>query len=80
MDMDLKLCPFKEALLNMAKNLMAVDNNPLYYVISMDQPGGWVPPNAFEQRMQQLPQTGDVYNRDKKMVWEKILKASLNTL
>ena len=58
---------------------MGVDKDPLYYVISPDQPEGWVPLNAFEQRMYQLPHTGDVYNRDKKMLWVNILKASLNT-
>ena len=77
--MDLKWWPFKEALLNMTKNLMRVDNDPLYYVRRPDQPADWVPPNAFEKRMYQLPHTGDVYNRYKKMVWVKILKAYLNT-
>ena len=41
-----------------------MDNDPLYYVISTDQPAGWVPPNDFEQQMYQLPHKGDVYNRD----------------
>ena len=63
----------------MAKNVMGVDNDPLYYVIRPDQLAGWVPPNDFEHRMYQLPHTGDVYNTDKKMVWGKILKAYLNT-
>ena len=48
---------------------MGFDNDHLYYVISPDQPGGWVPQNFFEQRMYQLPHTEAVYNRDKKMVW-----------
>ena len=78
-EMDLKLWPFKEAFLNMAKNVMGVNNDPLYYVISPDQPAGWVPPNDFYQQMYQLPHTGSVYNRYKKMVWGKILKAYLNT-
>ena len=68
-DMDLKLCMFKEALLNMAKNVMGVDNDPLYYVIR---------PNAFEKRMYQLSHTKAVYNRDNEVVRGKILKASLN--
>ena len=51
-EMDLKWWPFKEALLNMAKNEVEVDNDPLYYVIRPDQPAGWVPPNAFNQQMQ----------------------------
>ena len=67
--MDLKWWPFKEAFLNMARNVMGVDNDPLYYVVRPDQMAGWVPPNAFEQIMYQLPHTGAVYNRDKKMVW-----------
>ena len=78
-EMELKWRPFKYAFLKMAKNLMGVDNDPLYYVIIPDQPAGWVPPNAFEQKMYQTPHTRDVYNMDKKMVWGKILKASLNT-
>ena len=78
-DMDLKGWPFKEAFLNMANNIMGIDNNPLYYVISPDQLENWVPPNAFDQRMYQLPHTGTVYNRDNQMVWGNILKASLNT-
>ena len=43
--------------------MMGVDNDPLYYLISQDQPAGWVPQNAFEQRMYQLTHTGDMYNR-----------------
>ena len=78
-EMDLKWWPFKETFLNMAQNVMGVDNNPLYYVIRPDEPAGWVPPNAFEQRMYQFPHTGSVCNRDKKMVFGDILKASLNT-
>ena len=78
-EMDLKLLPFKEAFLNMAKNVMGVNKDPLYYVIRSYQPAYWVPPNAFEQRMYQLPHTGDVYNRDKQMVWVKILNTYLNT-
>ena len=78
-EMDQKWWPFKEEVLNMAKNLMGVDNNPLYYVISPDQPAVWVLPNAFEQRMYQLPHTGAVYNRDKKIEWGIILKAYMNT-
>ena len=49
----------------MAKNVMGVDNDPIYYAIITDQTAGWVPPNSFDQRMYQLPHTGDVYNRDK---------------
>ena len=64
---------------NMAKNVMGVDNDPLYYSIMPDQPAGWVPPNAFAQQMYQLTHTRAVYNSDKKMVWGNILKASLNT-
>ena len=52
----------------MAKNVMGVDNDPLYYVIRPDHLAGWFPPNAFEQQMYQLPHTGAVYKRDKKMV------------
>ena len=59
-EMDLKWWPFKEALLNMAKNVIGVKNDPLYYVIRPDQTAGWVPPNAFEQQIYQLPHTGDV--------------------
>ena len=62
-DMDLKWWPFKEELLNMANNVMGVNNNPLYYVIRPDQPAGWVPPNTFEHHRCQLPHTGAVYNR-----------------
>ena len=65
-EMDLKLWPFKEEFLNMAKNVMGVNNKPLYYVISPDQPAGWVPPNSFEQRMYQLTHTRAVYNRETK--------------
>ena len=78
-EMDLKWWPFKEEFLNMAKNVMAVDHNPLYYVISPDQPVGWVPQNASGHRVYQLPHIGAVYNRHNKMVCGKILKASLNT-
>ena len=78
-EINLKWWPFREAFLNMAKNVMEVDNDPIYYLISLDQPTGWVPPNAFEERMYQLPRTGAVYNRDKKMVWGNIIKAYLNT-
>ena len=77
-DMDLKWWPFKEAFLNMAKNVMGVDKDPLYYVISPDHPAGWVPPNAFEKRMHQLTHTWAVYNRGKKIVWGKTLKSFLN--
>ena len=42
-------------------------------------PVGWVPLNPFEKHIYQLPHIGDVYNRDKKMVWGKILKAPSNT-
>ena len=77
--MDLKWWPFKEALLNMTKNIMRVDKDPLYYVIRPDQPADWVPPNAFEKRMYQLPHTGDVYNRDNTFFGGEILKSSLNT-
>ena len=62
----------------MAKNVMGVDNKPLYCVIRPDQPKGWVPQNSFEQWMYQLPHTRAVYNRDKKMIWGKILNSSLN--
>ena len=79
-EMDLKWWPFKEAFLDMAKNVMGVYNDPLYYVIRPDQPGCWVPQNYFEQRMYQLPHTGAVYNREKKMLWVNTLKESLNTL
>ena len=48
-EMDLKWWPFKESFINMAKNLMGVKNNSLYYIIRPDQPEGWVPPNSFEQ-------------------------------
>ena len=41
----------------MDKNAMGVNNNPLYYVIGPDQPEGWVPLNAFEQQIYQLPHT-----------------------
>ena len=78
-DMDLKWWLFKETLLNMANNVIKVNNDHLYYVIRPDQPAGWVPPNAFEQKMCQLPHTGAVYNRGNKIVWENILKAYLNT-
>ena len=44
-----------------------------------DQPVVWVLPNGFEHQTYQLAHTRDVYNRDKKMIWVKILKASLNT-
>ena len=54
------------------------DIDPLYYVIRLDQPVGWVPPNDFEQWIYQLPHTGTVYNIKKKIVWGKILKAYLN--
>ena len=56
-----------------------MDNDPLYYVISTDQPAGWVPPNVFEQKIYQLPHTGAAQNRDKTIVWGKNLKAYLNT-
>ena len=75
---DLKWWPFKEEFLNMAKTVMGVDNEPPYYVIRTDQPVGWVPQNAIDQRMYQLPHTKYVYNMDKKMVWLKILKYYLN--
>ena len=78
-DMDLKWWPFKEAFLNMANHVMGVDNNRIYDVIRPDQPSVWVPPNAFEQRMYQLPHTGALNNRDKKMVRGNIFKASMNT-
>ena len=55
----------------MAKNMMGVDKDLLYYVIRPDHPEGWVPPNILEQKMYQLSHTGAVYNRDKKIVWEK---------
>ena len=48
-EIDLKCWTFKEALLNMSKNVMGFDIDPLYYVIRLDQPVGWVPPNDFEQ-------------------------------
>ena len=63
----------------MAKNVLGVNNDLLYYLIRLDQTSGWVPPNASDQRMYKLAHTGSVYKRDKKMVWGKILKASLNT-
>ena len=78
-EMELTCWPFKEAFLNMAKNVMGVDNDPLYYVIRTDQPSDWVPPNHFEQQMYQLPHNRDMYNRDRKMIWGNILKESLNT-
>ena len=53
---------------NMANNVMGVDNDPLYYVISPNQPVGWIPPNSFEQQMYQLTHNGYVYNKDNKMV------------
>ena len=56
-EMDHKWWHFKEAFLSMAKNLMGLDNDPLYYVIIPDQPAGWIPLNAFEQQMYQLPDT-----------------------
>ena len=46
-EMDLKWWPFKEAFSNMFKNVMGVNSYPLYYVIRLDQPAGWVPLNAF---------------------------------
>ena len=79
-EINLKWWPFKEAFLNMAKNVVGVDNDHLYCVIRLDHPAGWVPPNAFEKRMYQLPHTGAVYNREKKMLWVNTLKESLNTL
>ena len=78
-EMGLKLWSFEEAFFNMDKNVMGVDNDPLYYAISPDHPEVWVPPNSLEQRVYQLPHTGAVYNRDKKIVWGKILKSYLNT-
>ena len=48
---ELKWWPFKEALLNTAKNVTGANNDPSYDVIRLDQPAGWVPPNAFEQCM-----------------------------
>ena len=57
---------------------MGINNNPLYYVISLDQLVGWVLPNSFEQKMCELPHTGDLYKRYKKMVRGNILKAYLN--
>ena len=54
--------------IDIAKNIMGVNTDPLYYVISPDQPVGWAPPNSFYQKMYQLPHTGSVYNKDKKMV------------
>ena len=39
-EMDLIWRPFKEAFLNTSKNVMGVDNDPLYHVIRMDQPAG----------------------------------------
>ena len=63
----------------MAKNVMGLDNDPLYYLIRMNQSEGCFPSNDFEQQMYQLPHTGNVYNREKKMVWGNILKAFLNT-
>ena len=79
-EIDLKWRPLKDALLNLSTNVMGVDNDPLYYVIRPDHPAGWVPPNAFEKRMYQLPHTGTVYYREKKMLWVNTLKESLNTL
>ena len=67
-EMDLKLWPCKESFLNMVKNVMRADNDPLYYVIRPDHLAGWFPPNAFEQLMCQLSHSGAVYNGDKKMV------------
>ena len=78
-DMEIKWWPFKESLLNMSKNIMGVDNDPLYYIIRPDHPAGLVSPNSFKQRMYQLPHTRAVYNRENKMVWGKILKLSINT-
>ena len=78
-ELDLKWWPFKEAFLNMANHVMGVDNNRIYDVIRPDQPSVWVPPNAFEQRMYQLPHTGALNNRNKKMVRGNIFKASMNT-
>ena len=62
----------------MAKNVMGVYNYPLYYVIRPDQPAVWVPLNASEQQMYELPHNGAVYKRDNKIVWGKILNSSLN--
>ena len=77
-EIDLKCWTFKEALLNMAKNIMVINNDPLYDVISLDQLVGWVLPNSLEQKMCELPHTGDLYKRDNKMVRGNILKAYLN--
>ena len=63
----------------MSKNVMWVDNDPLYYVIRPDQISGWVSHNYFDQWMYLPTHTGAVYNRYKKMLWGNILKASLNT-
>ena len=57
---DINWWPFKYELLNMAKHVMKVDNDPLYHVIRTDHPAGWVPPDAFEHQMYQLPHTGAV--------------------
>ena len=46
-EMDLKWWTFKESFLNMANNIMGVNNEPLYDVISPVQLSGWVPLNAF---------------------------------
>ena len=35
---DLTWWPFKESFLNMSKNVMGFDNDPLYYVIGPDHP------------------------------------------
>ena len=78
-EMDLKWWPLKKEFLKMANNVIGVDKNPIYYVISTDQPAVWVPPNVFKQKIYQLPHTGAVQNRDKTIVWGKNLKAYLNT-
>ena len=56
-DMELKRWLLKDEFLNMAKNLMGFDNDPLYSVISPDHLSDWVPPNAFEKWVYQLPHT-----------------------
>ena len=63
----------------MSKNVMGVNIDPSYSIIRPYHPVGWVPLNPFEKHIYQLPHIGDVYNRDKKMVWGKILKAPSNT-
>jgi len=78
-EMDLKWWNFKESFINMTKNVKGVNDDPIYYVIHPSRIAGWVINTMFDIRIYQLPYVWAVYQADKKMVWDKILKAAMTT-